>query len=262
MARFCSLSSSSKGNCYYVSGTETSLLIDVGISCKQVRLQLEKHNLELSQLDGILITHEHTDHIRGLNVLLKSVNLPVYSAPETLDYLASNGLVPGNAQLIPVKEEFIVNTLKIKPFKTPHDAVYSQGYRIEGGDDRIIGIATDLGSVTPTVREHLEGCDMVLIESNFDHGMLNNSSYPYPLKLRIKSDNGHLANEDCASEVAHLVRTGSTRFVLGHLSEQNNIPELAYETTNLALKSLEMALGSDYLLEVAPARQTGSMVVF
>lgn len=262
MARFSTLASSSKGNCTFVSGGGTSVLVDAGISFRQIRLQLAKHDLDHTDLSGVLITHEHTDHIRGLNVLLKNMHIPVYSAPETLEFLIDNNHVPKGANLIPVDSEFLLENIKVTPFDTPHDAVHSLGFRLEFPDSNKIGIATDLGYISQEVQDGLEGCNMVLLESNFDHGMLECSSYPYYLKRRIKGENGHLANEDCATAICSLVEKGTTRFVLGHLSEENNLPSLAYETTRCVLKQKQMIEGEDYLLHIAPARTAGNMVVF
>ena len=262
MSRFCTLSSSSKGNCTYVSGGNTSLLVDVGISRKRVKDILKQKDVALTDIDGILITHEHSDHIKGLEVLLREVNIPVYSGEKTLEYMSKQGMFSPEAQLFAVDGKFNVGDIEITAFETPHDAVQSMGFRIEMPDGNIIGVATDLGNVTSTVRENLEGCDLVLLESNFDHGMLDCSKYPHFLKCRIRSENGHLANEDCAAEIAHLVKTGTSRFVLGHLSEENNFPELAYQTTKSILIEHEMQEGEDYLLSVAPATSPHDMVVF
>lgn len=261
MARLFSLSSSSKGNCYYISGAGSSLLIDAGISLRQITTQLAKYDVNLDCIDGVLITHEHSDHIKGLNVMLKYHNIPVYASSETLDYLSVRGLVPSGAKLVSIDEDFQIGDVVIKAFDTPHDAVHSVGFRLEFPDENKIGFATDLGSVTVGVREKLEGCNLVVLESNFDHAMLESSGYPYMLQRRIKSELGHLANEDCGREIAHLIRTGTTRFVLGHLSEQNNVPALAYETTRSILEALDMVEGADYLLEVAPAKEAGKMVI-
>jgi phosphoribosyl 1,2-cyclic phosphodiesterase len=262
MSRICPLSSSSKGNSTFLSGADTSLLIDAGISFRRIRNALESQGLDAAGLSAVLITHEHTDHVKGLYTLLKHLDIPLFGAPETLRELLWRRLVPPSARLIPIEGTFCVGDIEISPFDTPHDAVHSIGFRFRMPDGRQIGFATDLGHITDAVRENLTGCDLVVLESNYDPGMLSCSSYPYPLKVRIRGDYGHLSNEDCAGELVRLVQSGTTRIVLGHLSEQNNLPQIAMQTAQNILNKMQMRERSDYLLTVAPAQHPHEMVVF
>lgn len=262
MAKFCPLFSSSKGNSTYFSAAGTSVLIDVGVSFRQLDNALSGHGLELSKIQALLITHEHSDHIRGLNVFLKKTNIPVYAPAKTLDYLATAGLFPHGAAVAPIDGPTALGNLEVLPFETPHDANYSVGYQFSLPDSRKVVFATDLGHITPTVRQHLTGCDLVMLESNYDRGMLDCSRYPYPLKQRIKGNYGHLSNDDCAMEIADLVRKGGTRFVLGHLSEQNNLPQLAFEVTKSLLEIAGMRENQDYILKIAAPRGTQPAIVF
>ncbi|MFV0399931.1 MAG: MBL fold metallo-hydrolase [Oscillospiraceae bacterium] len=262
MSRICPLASSSKGNSIFVSGGDTALLVDVGISAKAVRNAIEERGQKLSDLCGIVITHEHSDHIKGLRVLLSQLKVPVYSAMETLEHLAYRDLVPPDACLVPLEGTFVIGDIQVNAFDTPHDAIHSIGVRMELPDGRKAAIATDLGCITPAVEAGLTGCDLVMLESNYDPGMLSCSRYPYPLKRRIKGSFGHLSNTDCAEEIRRLVKAGTTRFLLGHLSEENNLPELAYETSKSAFDELRMVERCDYTLSVAPAGRPHEMVVF
>ena len=262
MSRFCTLFSSSKGNSTYLSGGGTHLLVDAGSSCRRLLSALSQQEIAVEDISAILITHEHSDHISALSVLLKHHPIPVISAPETLDWLVRYNHLPADTCLIPIEESICIGDIEVTPFDTPHDAVHSLGYRFAMPDGRKIAVATDLGYVTTAVRRELTGCDLVLLEANYDPGMLSCSPYPYSVKRRVKSAIGHLSNDDSAEEILRLVQTGATRFVLGHLSEQNNLPQLAYQTVCATLQSLRLTAGTDFLLSVAPAHTPHEMAVF
>ena len=262
MSRFCPLFSSSKGNSLFLSGGNTSLLVDAGVSARRLYQAMNDRGFLPEKLAGILITHEHSDHIAGLETLLKKLKIPVYAAPETLDYLCTAGKVPPGTTLIACAGDFTVGDIAVTAFDTPHDAVHSLGFRFVMPDQRIIGVATDLGHISGTVAHHLTGCDLVLLESNYDKSMLEVSSYPYVLKRRIRGERGHLSNDDCSAELAELVKSGSTYFILGHLSEQNNMPEIASQTTRLRLDKESLREKLDYILQVAPARHPGEVLTF
>ena len=262
MSRFCTLSSSSRGNSVFLSGGATTLLIDCGVSYRRLRVMLHELGADAAALRGIVVTHEHSDHISGLKTLLKQLNIPVYGSEKTLRYLCANDIVPISGSVIPIDSATAIGELEVLPFDTPHDAVHSIGMRVLMPDGRRVGIATDLGHITSAVQTHLTGCDLVYIESNYDPGMLFCSHYPYQIKQRINGSHGHLSNADCASELSRLVSCGSTRFVLGHLSEQNNLPQLAAQTARAALAEKNMRENIDYVLTVARAREPIPVVVF
>ena len=262
MSKFCPLFSSSKGNSIYLSGGGSSLLIDAGVSFKQLLAALEAQGIDITHIGGVLITHEHSDHIQGLKTLLKKTNIPLYTSRGTLEHLWLNGYIPAHTRITVCDGAFHIGDIEGTAFETPHDASHSVGYRFVLPDGRRVGVATDLGYVSGAVRESLMGCDLVMLESNYDPGMLECSSYPYPLKRRIKSDFGHLSNDDCAGMLTSLAKGGTTRFVLGHLSEQNNIPELARQTAKAALDSGGLTENVDYTLVVAPARGRTQAIVF
>ena len=180
-----------------------------------------------------------------------------------LDRLCWDNIFSPEQPLFAVEDgaRFQVGALEIESFDTPHDSVHSLGYRISTPDGRRLTVATDLGYISDPVRERLTGSDLVLIESNYDQRMLSVSDYPYQLKKRIASNIGHLSNEDCSGELSRLVRTGTTRLVLGHLSQNNNLPELAYQTAQCSLSMSGMQEGRDYLLQVASRSGPSEMVV-
>ncbi|MCI8649356.1 MAG: MBL fold metallo-hydrolase [Anaerotruncus sp.] len=262
MARFCTLYSGSSGNSTYLASSDTALLIDAGRSCKQLLEAMQARSIDPKSIQAILITHEHTDHISGLRVLLNRLKIPLYASAEVLQKLLWEKIVPQDYPAQPVPTgRFSIGSLEIESFDTPHDSLHSLGYRFSLPDGRRIAIATDLGYITEPVRKILTGSDLVLLESNYDKRMLGASDYPYQLKQRIASSVGHLSNEDCSKEVVSLVRSGSTRFVLGHLSERNNLPELAYQTALSSLLLNGMRERIDFTLQVAPRNAPLEMMV-
>jgi len=262
MARFFTIASGSSGNSAYIGNSDAGILVDAGISCKGIVTGLCRHDIPLEQVKAIFITHEHIDHIRGLKVLLKKRMVPVFASAQVLDFLLANDCVPPAAQLEAIDGGAVcVAGMEIASFRTSHDSVHSLGYRIHTADDRLIGISTDLGFVSDAVKNGICGCDLVLMESNYEPNMLMNGAYPYYLKKRIAGQQGHLSNEDCAALLPELVQTGTTRIVLAHLSKENNIPDLAYQTSLNGLTAAQMVEGDDFILTVAKRSEAGEMMV-
>ena len=238
--------SGSSGNCALLSSGDTHVLLDAGISMRRTETALAQVGRKISEIAGVLITHEHSDHIAGLRMLLKYYRLPVY-APRTVANRL-RGMLPeieGCLRVVPVGEAFRVGGVSVLAFHTMHDTDESVGYRVTGSG--VFALATDLGCVTDEVMSGLRGADTVLIESNHDEQMLSYGPYPAHLKRRILSERGHLSNEACAQLARALAESGTARIVLGHLSRENNRPELAYETSRAALT------GTSAWLAVAPA---------
>lgn len=260
MSLFCALASGSSGNCFYLKSGNTSLLIDLGISCRSATQGLAQLGACPQELSGILLTHEHSDHIKGLPVFLKKNPVPVYGAPAVLDYLERCVALPAHAQLVPVEGEFALGQLEVRPFLTQHDSVASLGYRVTGPDGASVGLATDLGCYTEPVHAGLAGCDLVVLESNYDEGMILASSYPYYLKRRIQSPYGHLSNSDCAQALCRLAQEGTRSFLLCHLSQNNNLPMLAHQASAMALESAGFAPGQAVQLQVAQRSQLSQPV--
>ncbi len=260
MTTFCPLCSGSNGNSTLVKSGSTTILVDAGLTCKAICSAIEQAGSHYEELDGILLTHEHTDHTKALPVLLKKLNCPVYGTEPVLDYISRTLKIPAHTALIPVSEQpFTLHDLEIKAFSTPHDSVGSVGYQIHTPDDKLLAVATDLGHMTPEILEHLLPCKAVLLESNYDEGMLMCSSYPYTLKRRIASPMGHLSNIACADTAIRLAQNGVEHLILGHLSENNNLPELAYSTTRNALEQFGC---NDVNLQVALRSKCSSPVRF
>ena len=213
-----------------LSDGDTHLLIDAGISARRIENALAHAGLTVNDIAGVLITHEHADHISGLGTLLRRCGVPLY-APHTVAARLC-GMLPAavdRMHVIPVGESFPVGNVRVRAFHTPHDTDESVGYRVEGAG--CFALATDMGEVTDEVLDGLLGADTVLIESNHDIGMLVDGGYPFYLKRRILSGRGHLSNADCALLAARLVREGTRTVILGHLSRENNRPELALAET-------------------------------
>lgn len=262
MARFCTLCSSSGGNSTYVGTATEGILIDAGTNCKQLCLAMNNAGLSPDSVKAIFVTHEHTDHVSGLRVFAGGRNIPVYATGGTLSGLMNQGILNGKfpyEKLIP--EGKSIGNMHVSWFPTSHDAKESCGYIIEL-PDRKVGICTDTGKMTGEILRNLSSCDLVLLESNYDETLLDFGPYTPALKARIRSDIGHLSNPLCADTARQLLLMGVRRFVLGHLSRENNTPDKAFACTNAALKHTGAVRGQDYLLDVAPVGGMDKFVVF
>ncbi len=233
--------SGSSGNCLLLEQENTKLLIDAGISRRRAAAVLAGLGCEMEQIGGVLITHEHSDHISGLESLVKGRDLPVY-APHTVAarLLGAMPSLQEQLQVIPVGESFTLGCLRVTAFHTAHDTDESVGYRIEG--EGVYAHATDTGCVTGEMRQAMVGADTVLLEANHDEEMLRWGPYPFYLKKRILSARGHLSNADCAAFARTLAESGTRQIVLAHLSRENNTPQKALEEARRALEGLPAAL--------------------
>lgn len=240
--RVCVFASSSSGNCLLVSHNAANILIDAGISMRRIVSSLARAGLTMQDIGGMLITHEHSDHVSGLKMLLKHYKLDVY-APHTVANRL-RGMLPDieeRLHIIPVGERFSIGGLDILAFHTSHDTDESVGYKV-ACDDGCFAIATDTGCITDEIFSALDGADTVLIEANHDVTRLCDGPYPIYLKRRILADTGHLSNENCALLARRLAERGTKQIVLGHLSQTNNTPELAYAAVSQALAGLDVEL--------------------
>lgn len=252
MLKCCSLYSGSTGNSFFVQTENTKILVDAGVSCKKIETALNSLGVSPIDIDAILITHEHIDHTKSIKVLSAKYNIPIYANTETWNALVSSNskLSDSNINLFKNDIPFELNDLKILPFSTPHDAANPCGFNIFK-DDKKISIATDLGHISPTILKYLENSACVMLESNYDYDVLQYSSYPYLLKKRISSPNGHLENCTTGKTIAHLISSGLENALLIHLSKENNFPELAYKTVVEELQKQNYSENS-ISLQVAP----------
>ncbi len=250
--KFCSLFSGSSGNCLFIEDKGTRILVDAGKNGKQVELALNNIGETAKDLNGIVLTHEHSDHISAAGVLSRRYDLPLYATADTWGALEGNlGKLKDKNQVCFDKHvPFDIGSLNLTAFKTSHDAVDSVGFNITNGA-KSIGIATDTGIITDDMQQYLNRCNLVVLESNHDINMLETGPYPYYLKQRIRGAWGHLSNERAAEYAKDLVLSGTDHLILAHLSEHNNLPVLAeLETTNVLKKNL-IKTGKDVILEVA-----------
>ena len=261
MTIFQPLFSGSSGNCSLIRNQGGALLVDAGVSCRSIVSALAQADILPRDLNGILVTHEHVDHIKGLAVLTKRFKIPVYASLEVLEYLQDNNCVSPDCPLYELSSPMEVGGMLVTPFDTPHDSVHSLGFRIDTSDGASIGIATDLGAVTEQVKAGLTGCDVAMLESNYDSSMLACSPYPYYLTRRIQSGRGHLDNLDCAEELAELIKQGTKRFVLCHLSKENNIPELALQTVYARMAQEGIAAGDFELCAARRSEPTPQLIL-
>lgn len=236
--RICSIASGSSGNCIYVGSDTTHLLVDVGISGKRTEAGLRELDLSMRDIDGIFITHEHADHIAGLGVLGRKYGIPIYATRGTIEAIknvSSVGEIPESLfQPVCADEKIIIKDLVCNPMKISHDAAEPVAYRISHGNKKV-GIVTDLGTYNDYTIESLRGMDALLLEANHDVNMLQVGPYPYRLKQRILGDRGHLSNERAGQLLCRLLHDKMQAVILGHLSKENNLPELAYEAVRVEM---------------------------
>ena len=243
------LASGSKGNAVLITSGEKRLLIDCGVSASRLAAALAEAGTDFTAVKGILVTHEHDDHIRSIAAVSENYAVPVYANERTLNAVKRRTGMRGGYYYKDVNP-FAVAGFEIKPFRISHDAVYPVGYSISDGETRFV-YATDLGYFSPTVMGAASGADVVMIESNHDVNMLIHGSYPQYLKQRILGTRGHLSNLSCAQAMIKIAETGTRKFILGHLSEQNNTYELAFGTAMENMEKAGAQRGRDYEMVIA-----------
>lgn len=263
MIKFCPLFSSSNGNSVYIGDRDGGILVDVGRSAKQTNAMLDTIGVEPTQIKAILLTHEHSDHIGGLSVFAAKHKIPVYAPNGTLLALKRKGTLNEKHIDITLSDSpFEICGLKVESFKTSHDCADGRGYVITGLDGSTkVAVATDTGYISGDILSKITGCKLVYIESNHDIAMLKAGPYPYTLQQRILSDRGHLSNDACAEALKSLVNTGSTHFVLAHLSQENNTPSIAYKTATSALYDVGALENRDYIIRVAEPENRDKLIV-
>ena len=253
MIKFQSFLSSSSGNSTFVTNDETSILIDCGAAGSYIEKCLLRLGTDGASLSGIFITHAHTDHIAAAGALSRRYHLPLYATEETFQRGERHiGVIDAeNKRIVVPGEDIMVGSLTVHVFSIPHDAEGSVSYTVADGETKF-GIATDSGYISDEIVENLTGCETVIVESNHDVDMLSQGPYPYPLKQRILGKGGHLSNALCGELCVILAQRGTKAFWLGHLSEHNNLPELAYSCVKAALNQNGFTVGADVALNVIP----------
>ena len=260
--RFAPLFSGSSGNAVYVGCDAGEVLVDAGVSGSRVLAEMKRLGIDPARLQALLVTHEHIDHIRGVGVLSRKLDLPVYATAGT--WAAMEGKIGAvaekNIRVIQAEQDFFIGGIDVQPFSTPHDAAESVGFAFAAGGKRF-AVATDLGYIRDSWLNAVRGADAVLLESNYDPDMLQAGPYPYDLKKRIMSRKGHLSNDDAGKAAAELIRCGARQIVLGHLSKENNFPELAARTCASLLEMEGIIPGEDASLCVARRDEATGMFV-
>lgn len=248
---YISVASGSSGNCHYVGYNKTNLLVDAGLSGKKIEENLNDLNINLKNTAGILISHEHTDHIKGAGILSRRYNIPIYANENTWSAMKDKlgKMEEKNIRLFNNNVPFAIENIQINPFSIHHDAVDPVGFTFHNGKNKI-SIATDLGHICDEIRKNIYNSKIVVLESNHDVEMLKMGSYPYYLKKRVLSKEGHLSNEDAGKFCIELVKKGTEKILLAHLSRENNFPELAFETVKGILKEKSIHLGGHVELNV------------
>jgi len=258
MIKYCSLYSGSSGNSHFICKDNTRILVDAGLSGKKIEEALKKIDEDPSLVDGIIVSHEHGDHSKGIGVMARRYNIPVYANKSTMDSIRPllYNVHEENIRMFTTNEPFEIKDFTVLPFPIPHDAGEPVGFSIIG-EYKKVTIATDLGHMSDKLQNYLENSKIILLESNHDVEMLRVGRYPWYLKKRILSDTGHLSNDIAGEVIAKLARNGCEKFILGHLSKENNFPELAYETVASVLKDNDIIPDKDIELSVAQRDRVG-----
>lgn len=264
--RFTTIASGSSGNCTYVGSDNTHILIDAGISKKRIEEGLKTLDLGLSDIDAIFVTHEHSDHIAALHTILKKFDIPIYATNGTIQGIRNSDkkceMTDSRFIEVSVDKEVAVGDMILNPMKISHDALEPCGYRVFC-NGRKIGVATDLGCYTDYTVDCLKDCDALLLEANHDVRMLQTGPYPYQLKRRILGDTGHLSNDKSGELLCKLLHDNMKGIFLGHLSKENNLPELAYETVRVEIEMGDNPYSaSDFPLMVASRSEVSPLLEF
>ncbi|MCI5052983.1 MAG: MBL fold metallo-hydrolase [Simkaniaceae bacterium] len=257
MRGFCPLASGSKGNAIYIGSDETKLLIDAGISVKALKERLNSIGVAIEDLDAVLISHEHSDHIRALPVLCRKYSIPILANSDTARALLEHLTVRPKFKIFTTGESFHFGDIEVHPFSIQHDTLDPVAFTFKMGEMKI-GVCTDLGFVTTLVRSHLKECDYLMIESNHEPDLVHASSRPPVYKQRVLSRQGHLSNAACAELIADVYHPGLKQVYLAHLSEECNQPDIALETIRAHLSSR----GIDLDLSIAHQHTPSQVLTF
>ena len=259
---FCSLYSGSSGNSMFITSDSAKILIDAGLPGKKIDEALKAIDEETKNIDGIFITHEHSDHIKGVGVISRKYDIPIYANADTWSAMEGSlgKIKEHNIKVIDKRSVTEIGDLNIKAFNIPHDASGPMGYTVSDGKKNI-SVATDFGTFTREIYDNVKDSEVILLESNHDVNMLKFGPYPYQLKRRILSEIGHLSNDDCGNAIVELVKCGNNKkIILGHLSNTNNQPDLAYATVLDVLNDNGIKNNEDIILTMANRHNPSSYI--
>ncbi len=262
--KLCSIASGSSGNCIYLATDHTQILIDSGISGKRTEAGLNEIGTSLKEIDAILVTHEHVDHISGIGVISRKYGIPIFGSNGTIrsiEKTSSIGKVdPDLLCAIEPDRPFCIKDFEVSPIRISHDASEPLAYRLSHQDKKI-AVMTDLGFYNDYIINELKGLDAILLEANHDVNMLQVGPYPYYLKKRILGDKGHLSNELAGRLLCEILHDGMKQILLGHLSKENNLAELAYETVRMEVTMADIPYnGNDFPIRVADRSCVSEMI--
>lgn len=254
------IASGSKGNCLYIKGQDTAFLVDIGLTCSLLEEKLRLLQIEPSSISAILVTHEHSDHCKGIGVFARKYKTKVYMHTSGYPHIIKKlGNLPESQIVCFTNSDFFIGDITVTSFELPHDSKFCVGYSFLCQGKKI-SIATDIGKMSKAIAQKLEGSDILYIESNHDENMLlNNEKYSAALKNRILSPRGHLCNRDCGLTLAYLIKSGVKQAILCHLSEENNTPLLAYTTVKRVLKEHNIIEGVHICVDVAMQHEIGTV---
>lgn len=252
--KLCAIASGSSGNCTFLQAGSKTFLIDIGISGKKAVLGLETLGANPQEIEGIFITHEHADHIKGVGIFSRKYDTPIYATQKTWDKMLAEQMIGAvkehNIRAIPKDKHLEMEDLSILPYSIYHDAADPVGYAFRYKNKKIT-VATDIGVIDEQIEKNLRGSHGILLEFNHDIRMLEAGSYPFYLKQRILSDVGHLNNEAAAKVLCDIYHEDMQWAILGHLSKDNNVPDLAYLTAKMALEERDIIVDRDIKVSVA-----------
>lgn len=263
--KFFSLGSGSSGNCYYLGSKEYGILIDVGIGVRTIQKSLREYGIPLEKIAAVLITHDHADHVKAVGAFGDKYAIPIYATQTVHNGIQRNKYI--NAQLITSKRviekevPFNIRNFEITAFEVPHDSLENVGYRIRF-DKQTFVLLTDVGRITDTIRQYASEANHLVMESNYDEVMLQNGRYPYYLKERIISGMGHISNRLSSEFIASIYNERLENIWLCHLSQDNNHPELAYKSAEIALLDRGVKVGKDVRLEALSRRKVSGLCEF
>ncbi|MCH5316740.1 MAG: MBL fold metallo-hydrolase [Eubacterium sp.] len=261
MAKACQLFSGSSGNSIYIGSGNGGVLVDIGVSAKRCEIALGRIGVDPKSIRAIFVTHEHHDHVSGVRVFASKHKIPVFASPETLEEMRRVQIINEKVSAFEIDRFLELDGIRAEAFRNSHDSVSCLGYKFTLSDGRKISVCTDTGYVTDDAKITLAGTDMIFLESNHEISMLENGPYPYILKKRILSAKGHLSNFAAGEFAKELLQGGTTRFVLSHLSKENNVPEIARQSAIAALAEIGAKENADYRLYVSAPENNGGLIV-